>query len=620
MSILTLVTSSKEIDLVVPWAARFAAVRDDSLTILCWNSSTTPQEPQTMGIEESADADSLVMAVRDYISGYEDEIGAKSPDQPGDAVSAAQDAIIQRLSHPDATMAMLERIEQEEPILAIAAAKDQTGQSDGNDILLTKSPCNTIVLYGNGDPCTTRGRVFVGTADCANDGFAVFLATTITKRSKSRVNIARLEDESGEENIEVGRREISQLMRDMGVKPSERIRRRVFLAGDSASLTAAAGRHDLALIGMHSRISLREMLEKAPGTTIAVVKRAPPLRIWDQGKLRTDWLPHISPADHADLIQTLRHGSILSRDFLMMLGLAASIASLGLLQDSPAIVIGSMLLAPLMTPMIGNGLALAQANPKLGRRALLSVFVGFLLTLIVSSVVAFVTPGEETTSQVMLRGNPNILDLLVAFFSGAAAAYAMARPSLTGSVAGVAIATALVPPLCCCGISLVYRQFDVAGGAALLFVTNVVAIVLGAALTFRWMGVSADRANVWQRLWVFRTVGIFGIVLIVLAFPLQRALQRNIDTGKTQPNSFPLTMAVLESLVEYIEKTPDLELIASGRPSSIHDEADVVLVLASPSPLSESYADELIRIVRREMDDESLLVKVHCLREAWQRK
>jgi uncharacterized membrane protein len=224
------------------------------------------------------------------------------------------------------------------------------------------------------------------------------------------------------------------------------------------------------------------------------------------------------------------------------------------------------------------------------------------------------------TSQVLARGDPNILDLLVAVFSGAAAAYAMARPSLTGTVAGVAIATALVPPLCSCGISLVYRQFDVAQGAALLFLTNVAAIVLGAALTFRWMGVSTGRANIRQRMWVFRMVGIFVILLIVLAFPLQRALQKNIDTGKAQPNHYPLTMAVTEALVEYIEKTPDLELIASGRPSSLQDQADVVLVLASPDPLSESYADKLIEIVRREMDDKTLSVKVHCLREAWQRK
>ena len=73
-------------------------------------------------------------------------------------------------------------------------------------------------------------------------------------------------------------------------------------------------------------------------------------------------------------------------------------------------------------------------------------------------------------------------------------------------------------------------------------------------------------------------------------------------------------------MVEYIEKTPDLELIASGRPSSDRDQADVILVLASPDPLSELYAQHLIGIVRREMDDDLLVVKVHCLQEAWQRK
>jgi len=620
MSILALVTSPEEIGLVVPWAARFAAVRDTSLTILCWSYSATPEASVMTGIEDSETSDSLVAAVREFISRSEDVPPSEDPDRSVSWIPSAQDAIIQRLAHPDPAAAMLERIEQEDPLLAIAAAKDQTGQSDYSDPLLQQSRSNTVILYGSSTAQPSRHRVFVGTADCSNDGFAIFLATQVTKPNKSRVNIARLDEESGEEHIEVGRQEISQLMRDIGVKPSERIRRRVYLDDDTKGLAAAAHRHDLVMIGMNSRLSPQDFLENVQDATVAVVKKAPPLRLWDKGGLRTDWLPHISTADYADLIQSLRHGSILSRDFLVMLGLAASIASLGLLQDSPAIVIGSMLLAPLMTPMIGNGLALAQANQKLGRRALLSVIIGFLLTLIVSSAVAFITPGKEMTSQVVSRGSPNILDLLVALFSGAAAAYAMARPSLTGTVAGVAIATALVPPLCSCGISMVYRQFDVAGGAALLFVTNLVAIVLGAAITFRWMGVSAGRANVRQKLWVFRTVGVFGILLIVLAFPLQRALQRNIDTGKAQPNSFPLTAAVQEALVEYIEKTPKLELIASGRPSSEHDEADVVLVLASPSPLSESYADELIRIVRHEMDNEELLVKVHCLREAWQRK
>ena len=114
--------------------------------------------------------------------------------------------------------------------------------------------------------------------------------------------------------------------------------------------------------------------------------------------------------DYVDLIQGLRRGSRLSVDFLTMLGLAAAIASLGLLQDSPAVVIGSMLLAPLMTPMIGSGLSLAQANAKLGWNSLVSIVSGFLLTLAMSCIIAVVTPGEEMTSQVLARGSPAIGD------------------------------------------------------------------------------------------------------------------------------------------------------------------------------------------------------------------
>ena len=104
-----------------------------------------------------------------------------------------------------------------------------------------------------------------------------------------------------------------------------------------------------------------------------------------------------------------------------------------------------MLLAPLMTPMIGCGLALAQANRKLGNTALGTVAVGLLCTLAISFLVGLITPGAELTPQIYARGEPTVLDLVVALASAAAAAYALARPNLVGSIAGVAIATALVP-------------------------------------------------------------------------------------------------------------------------------------------------------------------------------
>ena len=117
--------------------------------------------------------------------------------------------------------------------------------------------------------------------------------------------------------------------------------------------------------------------------TIAAVRRVPPLRIG----YHSDWFPKISNADYADLFRDLRRGSKWGWDFITMLALAAAIASLGLLQNSAAVVIGSMLLAQLMVPMIGFGLALAQANVHLGITCARTIGLGTLLTLGVSFVL-----------------------------------------------------------------------------------------------------------------------------------------------------------------------------------------------------------------------------------------
>ena len=143
------------------------------------------------------------------------------------------------------------------------------------------------------------------------------------------------------------------------------------------------------------------------------------------------------------------------------------------------------------------------------------------------------------------------------------------------------------------------------------------AIVLAAAATFRLMGVTSAGAEVRHRRWVYRTVAILGVVLIVLAFPLQRALNRIIEQGKPQPSTFPLPASVEDALTEHVEKTPFVEMVASGRPASQHDPSDVIIFLTSPYRLPSAYADELKEIVRREMSDPELVVEVHCLQEAW---
>ncbi|MGI9427730.1 MAG: TIGR00341 family protein, partial [Bythopirellula sp.] len=545
-------------------------------------------------------------------------------------VHAAQDFFSQQeltdpseiigVSGPSDATAAIEIARQKNAELIVAAAHDPTGASGttyATNPLFKQSPCNTIVLFGGSTRSIEPKQIFVAATDNLNDEVAIFLASRMVENCDACATFARAELETEQLGLEVGRREIKSLIRNAGVDNADRFDCQVFPTGGYEEVATAMDEHDLVLIGSsYPRVPTFVELTQKP--TVAVIQRAPPLRPWQTAQRAASWKPRLSPADYAELIHGLRHGSRLSVDFITMLSLAAIVAALGLLQDSPAVVIGSMLLAPLMTPMIGCGLALAQANQKFGNTALKTVGVGLVCTLAISYLVGLITPGAELTPQIYARGEPTVLDLVVALASAAAAAYALARPNLVGSVAGVAIATALLPPLCSAGLSLAYRDLMIAQGAALLFVTNFLAIVLSAAVTFRFIGITAEQAGRRQKLWVFRTASILGIAAILVCIPLQRELLEGLVETKAQPRAFPLAKTVVDALEDRIAAEPGVTLITAGRPSSHLVASDVVLITGALGELDPSFADDLIEIVREKMQDDSLIVEVHCIKELWQ--
>ena len=180
-------------------------------------------------------------------------------------------------------------------------------------------------------------------------------------------------------------------------------------------------------------------------------------------------------------------------DFYVLMLLAASIALFGLLQDSAAVIIGAMLVAPLMSPILAMSHSIVRGQLSILRQAsestlngvVLAITVGALLTL---SLVALGIP-ISPTSEILARTQPNFLDLLVALASGAAAAYAISRSEVSAALPGVAIAAALVPPLAVVGYGLGTAQFDFAAGSLLLFLTNLAAIILAAAVVFLLLGI-----------------------------------------------------------------------------------------------------------------------------------
>jgi hypothetical protein len=175
-----------------------------------------------------------------------------------------------------------------------------------------------------------------------------------------------------------------------------------------------------------------------------------------------------------------------------------------------------------------------------------------------------------------------------------------------------------VPPLCSSGVAFAYGRMLHGFGASVLFFTNLVAIILAAAITFRLMGVTAARQETAESRWVYRSMAALAIVIVVLAFPLGQALQEQIDRGRPQPLGYPMTKELIEKLLERVEQDPGVQIILAARPSKDDHRADAVIYLASENPLPRSYGDDLTQIVREFLSNPEAVVEIVVVQQAWQ--
>lgn len=199
-------------------------------------------------------------------------------------------------------------------------------------------------------------------------------------------------------------------------------------------------------------------------------------------------IAHAATEEFKELYQLLRDNATTSSAFLMLMTLSTLLASIGLFANSAPVIIGAMILAPMMAPIISLSMALTRQDSSLMTKSIASLTTGLFVALGFAALASFIMPMEVVTSEIAARLSPNLLDLAVAIISGIAGAYAHARVDAAKSLAGVAIAVALVPPLAVTGIGLGWFDLNVAGGAFLLFLTNFAGIVFSAALTFLALG------------------------------------------------------------------------------------------------------------------------------------
>jgi uncharacterized hydrophobic protein (TIGR00271 family) len=212
-------------------------------------------------------------------------------------------------------------------------------------------------------------------------------------------------------------------------------------------------------------------------------------------------------------------------DFFLMVVLSAVIATLGLLTDSAAVIIGAMLVAPLMSPIIGIGLASLAGDTRLFRDSGVALVRGAFLAILMAIILAwsnrylpFITL-QDLPAEVLSRTRPSPIDLTIALAGGLAAAFALVMPSLSAALPGVAIATALMPPLCTVGIGIAMGNWSVAGGASLLFLTNAVTIAFAAMLVFFALGFAPKRETGSGRQ-VPRALSISAVFTLILLVPL----------------------------------------------------------------------------------------------------
>jgi uncharacterized hydrophobic protein (TIGR00271 family) len=286
------------------------------------------------------------------------------------------------------------------------------------------------------------------------------------------------------------------------------------------------------------------------------------IRQWVQNK--------VAEINHPAVIKDIYSEVEVTAGYFVTLTLANLIALSGLINNSAPVIIGAMLISPLMGPILSFGFAFITGEEMVLKRAVRKITISVVLTIVVALIASYLSPLKEITTEIVSRTKPNIYDLAIAFFSGTAGAVAICtKKNYLTIVPGVAIATAVIPPLSVAGFGLGTGHFQIAFGGFFLFFTNFVAIIIATCIVFYFYGfkpslyTEADISHLKKR------VSMLAVVLLIISIPLIYTLHKSISEITMQKKINDLLRHELDrekksrlQTFSYLEKDGSLEISA----------------------------------------------------------
>jgi len=202
--------------------------------------------------------------------------------------------------------------------------------------------------------------------------------------------------------------------------------------------------------------------------------------------------------DKVNAVDRLISGGTPSQDFFFMVVLSILTATFGLLLNNSAIIIGSMLIAPILYPILSLSLGITMSDPLLISRSFWTLMKSYALSITAANIATLMFSSElsRVTEEIVLRAHPSLASVVVAIIVGFAASFALVKPQLNETLPGIAISVSLIPPMAVTGIGIARFDWALVSGSFLLFLVNIIGVIFASMITFSLMNFYGQRKDV----------------------------------------------------------------------------------------------------------------------------